>query len=48
MKTHPAGTSVNSAFFEEIRNFCLDFTDFSFCRSQPCALLEICEYQGHP
>ena len=23
---HPAGTSPNSAFFEEIRNFCLDFT----------------------
>ena len=23
---HPAGTSVNSDFFEEISNFCLDFT----------------------
>ena len=23
---HPAGTSPKSAFFEEIRNFCLDFT----------------------
>ena len=23
---HPVGTSPNSAFFEHIRNFCLDFT----------------------
>ena len=23
---HPAGTLPNSAFFEDIRNFCLDFT----------------------